>query len=219
MIDTPDLIATLASDMKPVKRLQPPLVRALGWLGFAALLLALIAVNRGIRPDLGDRLRETAFATRTAAALATGILAAIAAFVVSLPDRSKLWLLLPVPALVVWLSNVGYQCLTHWVVIGPEGVSPGEAVRCFSTLVLTGLPLSCLLCFMLRYAAVLQPAAVAITGSLGVGALTAVALSLFHTIDASAMILMWNVGTTAMFGALGAFFGRTAMGWAADRMS
>lgn len=219
MIDTPDLIATLASDMKPVRRLQPPLVRALGWLGFAALLLAVIAVNRGIRPDLADRLRETAFATRMAAALATGILAAIAAFVVSLPDRSKLWLLLPVPALVVWLSNVGYQCVTHWVVIGPEGVSPGEAVRCFSTLVLTGLPLSLLLCFMLRYAAVLQPAAAAITGSLGVGALTAVALSLFHTIDASAMILMWNVGTTAMFGALGAVFGRTAMEWAADRMS
>lgn len=218
MIDTPDLITSLSSNMKPVKRLQPPLLRAVGWLGFAAVLLALTAANRGIRPDLADRLQDAAFATSMAAALATGILAALAAFILSLPDRSRLWLLLPAPTLVLWLSNVGYQCLTHWVVIGPEGMSPGEAVRCFSTLALTGLPLSFLLCIMLRYAAVLRPAAVAVTGSLSVGALTATALSLFHTIDASAMILMWNVGTAAMFAALGAAFGRSAMGWAARRL-
>jgi hypothetical protein len=36
-----------------------------------------------------------AFATSIAAALATGVLAAVAAFHISLPDRSRLWLLLP----------------------------------------------------------------------------------------------------------------------------
>ncbi|WP_456776008.1 NrsF family protein [Bradyrhizobium sp. USDA 4369] len=218
-MDTLDLIASLASDMKPVKRLQPPLLRALGWLSSAAVLLVLLAVNRGIRPDLAERLQDPAFATSMAAALATGVLAAVAAFHISLPDRSRLWLLLPVPTVCIWLSNIGYQCLTHWVVIGPEGVSPGEAVRCFSTLALTGLPLSLLLGVMLRYAAVLRPTAVAVTGSLAVGALTAAALSLFHTIDASAMILMWNVGTALVFATLGAVFGQSAMRWLAQRLS
>ncbi len=36
-------------------------------------------------------------------------------------------------------------------------------------------------------------------GSLAVAAITATALSLFHVIDATAMILMWNVGTAALF--------------------
>jgi hypothetical protein len=39
--------------------------------------------------------------------------------------------LLPAPALVVWISNIGYGCLTDWVRIGPEGMSAGEAAQCF----------------------------------------------------------------------------------------
>ncbi|MDX3966341.1 MAG: DUF1109 domain-containing protein [Bradyrhizobium sp.] len=219
MIDTPDLINSLSADMTPVKRLRPPIFRALGWLGCAAVLLMLLAVNRGVRPDLLERLHNTDFATSMAAALVTGILAAIAAFLISLPDRSRLWLILPLPMLAVWLSNVGYQCLTNWIAMGPEGVSPGEAARCFSTLALTSMPLSLLLLAMLRYAAPLRPTAVAITGSLAVGALTSAALSLFHTIDASAMILMWNVGTALVFAAMGAVFGRRSIGWMAKRLS
>jgi hypothetical protein len=219
MIDTPALITALSADMSPVRRLKPPVLRAFGWLGCAAVLLMLLAVNRGIRPDLAERLQDAAFATSIAAAIVTGMLAAIAAFLISLPDRSRLWLLLPLPSLAVWLSNVGYQCLTHWVVIGPEGISPGEAMRCFSTLALAGMPLSLLLVVMLRYAAPLRPTAVAVTGSLAVGALTAAALSLFHTIDASAMILMWNIGTALLFAGIAAVFGPSTMGWVASRMN
>ncbi|RTM13620.1 MAG: DUF1109 domain-containing protein [Bradyrhizobiaceae bacterium] len=219
MIDTPALITALSADMSPVRRLKPPVLRAFGWLGCAAVLLMLLAVNRGIRPDLAERLQDAAFATSIAATIVTGMLAAIAAFLISLPDRSRLWLLLPLPSLAVWLSNVGYQCLTHWVVIGPESISPGEAMRCFSTLALTGMPLSLLLVVMLRYAAPLRPTAVAVTGSLAVGALTAAALSLFHTIDASAMILMWNIGTALLFAGIAAVFGPSTMGWVASRMN
>ena len=39
------------------------------------------------------------------------MLAAVAAFMVSLPDRSQRWLLLPVPTLVLWVGTVGYGCL------------------------------------------------------------------------------------------------------------
>jgi hypothetical protein len=95
-----------------------------------------------------------------AASLLTGVLAAITAFLVSLPDRSRLWLLLPIPALVVWFSNIGYQCLVQWIAIGPDGISLGEAARCFSTLVLTGLPLSLAMLVMLRHAAPLRPTAI-----------------------------------------------------------
>ncbi len=217
MIKTPDLIASLAANATPVRRLRPPVMRAASWLLLAAVVLTLLAINQGIRPDLAQRLREPTFATGLAASLLTGVLAAAAAFLVSLPDRSRLWLLLPVPALVLWLSNIGYQCLVQWIDIGPDGVSLGEAARCFATLVLTSLPLSLAMLVMLRYAAPLRPTAVTLTGSLAVAAITATALSLFHTVDATVMILIWNLGTAALFVALGGAFGRRMFRWVAPR--
>ena len=100
MIKTPDLIASLAANATPVRRLRPPVMRAACWLLLAAVVLTLLAVNQGIRPDLVQRLQEPAFAVSMAASLLTGVLATIAAFLVSLPDRSRLWLLLPLPALI-----------------------------------------------------------------------------------------------------------------------
>ena len=217
MIKTPDLIASLAANATPVRRLRPPVMRAASWLLLAAVVLTLLAINQGIRPDLAQRLREPTFATGLAASLLTGVLAAVSAFLVSLPDRSRLWLLLPMPALVLWLSNIGYQCLVQWIDIGPDGVSLGEAARCFATLVLTSLPLSLAMLVMLRYAAPLRPTDVTLTGSLAVAAITATALSLFHTVDATVMILIWNLGTAALFVALGGAFGRRMFRWVAPR--
>jgi hypothetical protein len=217
VIKTPDLIASLAANATPVRRLRPPMMRAACWLLLAAVVLTLLAINQGIRPDLVERLREPAFVTCLAASLLTGVLAAVSAFLVSLPDRSRLWLLLPMPALVFWLSNMGYQCLVQWIDIGPDGISLGEAARCFATLVLTSLPLSLAMLVMLRYAAPLRPTAVTLMGSLAVAAITATALSLFHTVDATVMILMWNVGTAIMFVALAGVFGRRMFRWVAPR--
>ena len=215
MITTPDLIESLVANAAPVRRLRPPLARAMGWLLFAALILALLAVSRGVRPDLALRVQQSVFVIGIAASLATGVLAAVASFIVSVPDRSQRWLLLPVPALLVWLATVGYGCLTAWVSIGPDGISLGETARCFATLVLVGAPLSLAMLIMLRYAALLSPTPVAITGSLAVAAMTATALSLFHELDATAMVLTWNVGVAALLVGLGGLYGRRMFSWVA----
>jgi hypothetical protein len=217
MIATPDLIESLAANMKPVRRLRPPVTRAACWLLLAALVVALLAVSQGIRPDLAQRLHDPAFAGGMAGAALTGVLAAIAAFLVSLPDRSRLWLILPAPAVAIWLSNVGYQCLTQWISMGPDGFSLGETTRCLATLVLTSLPLSLAMLVMLRYAAPLRPTAVTFMGSLSVAAITATALSLFHAGDATLMIIMFNIGTAAFFVGLGSLFGRRMFEWMAPR--
>ncbi len=212
---TSDLIITLAGNLRPVRRLRPPVVRAACWLMLAALVLALLTISQGVRPDLAQRLHDPAFAVSLAASLLTGMLAAIAAFQLSLPDRSRGWLLLPLPTLLVWLSSIGYQCLVQWVSIGPQGITLGETARCFATLVLSGLPLSFALLLMLRYAAPLRPSAVASTAGLAVAGVTAAALSLFHMLDASALILMWNVGTALLFVGLAGLFGHRMFRWVA----
>jgi hypothetical protein len=217
VITTPDLIEALAANLAPVHRLRPPVTRAACWLLLAALLLALLALSQGMRPDLAQRSRDPTFMLGMAGALLTGILAAVAAFMLSLPDRSRLCLLLPAPALVLWLSTIGYQCLTEWVSLEPDGIRLGETARCFATLVLTSLPLSLAMLMMLRYAAPLRPTAATLTGSLAVAAITATALSLFHDLDATVMILMWNLGVAALFVGLGGAFGGKMFSWAWPR--
>lgn len=206
MTSTPDLIAALSSNLTPVRRLRPPLVRAFMWLMLAALVLALIGMGHGLRPNLSQYFANITFVVGLSASLLTGILAAIAAFFVSLPDRSRLWAMLPVPSLVIWLASIGHQCLTNWVDVGPEGMKLGETAECFATLGLTSLPLSLALMLMLRYAAPLRPTRVILLGSLAVAGITASALSLFHALDATAMVLMFNLGTALLILGAGTVF-------------
>lgn len=215
MITTPDLIDALAKDLTPVRRLRSPAVRTAGWLVFAAVILALLAISQGLRPDLALRLQQPIFLARMTGASFTAILAAFAAFTLSLPDRSRFWLLLPVPAITLWLSTIGYQCLTDWVTFEPDSIRLGETARCFATLVLASMPLSLALLVMLRHAAPLRPTGACLSGGLAVAAVTAVALSLFHDVDASVMILIWNLGTAALFVGFAGAFSRRMFSWAA----
>ena len=209
MVTTHELIEILCADAKPVRRLRPPLLRAALWLLFAGLVLIALAALLGTRPDLAERLRQPAFAAALAGSLLTGVLAAVAAFHLSLPDRSRLWLLLPVPALVLWVSTIGYGCLTGWVSIGPDGVRLGTTLECLATLAMASLPLSLVLLVMLRHAAQLYPTMVAMMGGLASAGIAATALSLFHELDATVMVLVWNLGAAALIVALAGIFGPT----------
>ena len=192
MVTTPELIDMLCADAKPVRKLRPPLVRAALWVLFAGLVLVVLAALLGTRPDLAERLRQPTFVGALAGALLTGV-----------------WVLLPVPALVLWISTIGYGCLTDWVRIGPDGVRLGTTLECFATLALASLPLSLALLVMLRHAARLYPTTVGMMGGLASAGIAATALSLFHELDASVMVLLWNLGVAALIVALGGTFGRS----------
>jgi hypothetical protein len=206
--ETREFIDALVANAAPVRRLRPPLLRACLWLLLAFLMVVLLALTHGVRSNLLEQLARPAFAISTAGALATGILAAIAAFVASLPDRSRLWALLPVPALLVWISTIGHGCLTDWVSVGAEGARMGEAVRCFATLLLTSVPLSIVMAMMLRNAAIVCARSVILCGSVAVAAITSTALAVLHDLDATVMVLVWTLGTAALISSLGAAFGR-----------
>jgi hypothetical protein len=212
MTSTPDLIAALAANVMPVRRLRPPLVRALMWLVLAAMVMGLVGMGHGLRSDLGQYFSHFSSAIGFSASMLTGVSAAIAAFFVSLPDRSRWWALLPLPTFIVWLMCVGQQCLTHWVDIGPEGMVLGETAECFATLGLTSLPLSLGLVLMLRHTALLQPTRVVFLGSLAVAGMAASALTLFHALDATAMILTFNLGSALLIVAAGMGL-HAATGW------
>jgi hypothetical protein len=216
--NTADLIDTLVEAATPVRRLRPPWLRAALWLLTAAVLLGFLCVADGLRTDISARLQQPVFILSTIGSLATAILAALAAFKLGLPDSSRWWSLLPLPGFAAWVSTIGYGCLTDWVRMDPEGVRMGEAARCFATLLQTSVPLSITMLIMLRHAALLRPTAVSAAGGLATAAMTSCALSLIHDLDATIMVLLWNLGTAALIAGLASVFGRPTLAWVAARI-
>ena len=197
-MNTDDLIARLAGELRPVKRLAPPLPRAAAWLGLAALVVAAAVLALGPRHDLMERLSRPHEVAQLVFALATGVLAAIAAFELSLPDRSPRWAWLPLPAAAGWIGSLGMGCLADVAREGPQALVLGTSWGCFRFIVLMGVPLAVSLVWMLRHAGPIRPVPVAVLGGLAGAAISAVGLSLFHHLDAAAMVLAWHGGSTAL---------------------
>ncbi len=186
---TERLIETLVADAAPVRRLRPPLLRAALWLAVAGATLALAIF---LFADTGTFLRrasDTKLAIELIATLATGIAAACAAFELSLPDRSAKWILLPLPALAVWIAASGYSCYRHWLSFGPSGWEIGESAHCFVFILAAGIPLSVSLQVLLRRAGPLMPIPMAVAGGLAASAIAAFALQFFHPFDVTFMDL------------------------------
>ena len=177
---TENLIAKLAADASPVKPLMPPLQRAVFWAaGFAAVMMATIWL-RGSFAESAARFSDLAVRFEFAGALLTGLTALIAAFFVSLPDRSRLWLLFPVLPLSFWLLGSGYGCYMHLIEYGPGGWALGESANCIGFILGISLPASIALFFSLRRSLPLDPIPPLLVGGLGVAGLAAAALQFFH---------------------------------------
>ena len=102
--------------------------------------------------------------------------------------------------------------------MSPDGVRTGEAARCFATLLLTSMPLSVAMLVMLRHAAPLRPEAVSAAGGLAIAAMTSFALALLHDLDATIMILIWNLGMAAVIAGPAGAFGQSTLRWVASRV-
>ncbi len=180
---TEQLIARLAASAGPVRRLRPPVVRAGLWL-LAVALVAGPAVL--VLADAGatlHRWRDPWMALEMTGALLAGIGGVIAAFELSLPDRSRRWAWLPIPPLALWLGCTGAGCYGHWLQYGAADWELGEGANCFGFILGLGLPLGISLLVLLRRARPLAAAPVAAMGGLGAAAIAAFLLQFFHPFE------------------------------------
>jgi len=186
---TDNLISGLTQGLAPVRPLRPPVVRALLWLAAAAVLVG-AALLRFANLDLFmARNAEPRMALECAATLLTGITAVVAAFYLSLPDRSSLWRYAPLPPLALWIATSSLGCLEYGLGWGPPGDRLGESLHCFRFIITVSVPLALLLYVVLRRARPLQPLPVALTAALGVAALAAFVLQFFHPFDSTVVDL------------------------------
>ncbi|MFZ4410800.1 MAG: NrsF family protein [Paracraurococcus sp.] len=206
-MDSERLIESLATELRPVRRLPPPGLQALLWIALAVLVNALAVALEGVRPDLHDRMLLPAEVGQFLASIATGIAAALAAAMLARPDRSAAWALVPVLPLVLWLGNLGWGCFADLARMGPAAWTMGTSWGCLKFIVLMGAPLTAALLVLLRHAGPVRPLPVLLLGGLASAALCSAGLSLFHHLEAALMVLVWHGGALAVVVVVGWRFG------------
>ena len=180
-----DIIRMLSADLTPVRPLASPGQRAATWLA-AVVLLALPLSVFGDLQAMVHRLAATTDMTFAAiGSLLTAILAAIAAFQLSQPDRRTTWALLPLPALVLWIGASGFGCFRSWIIADTHVASMRETMDCLLFIVAISIPLAALLFLMLRRGYSLQPNLTAVVGGLACAAAAATLLNFVHPFDAA----------------------------------
>jgi hypothetical protein len=192
------LIRELATDLVPTRRLRSPVARALGWLavvGVVAVALAMVADLSAMERRLSATPDMWLAVTGS---VMTAILAALAAFHLSLPDANRAWALLPLPAGLVWIVASGFGCLRAWLVPDTHIAQLNEARDCLIFIVSISIPLSVLMIVMLRRACTLQPGLTAATAGLATAAAAATLLNLFHPFDAAATDLAVHACAVAL---------------------
>lgn len=207
---TEDLIARLAAEAQPVRRLYSPAMRTLIWFAMALSYATAIVLLHGGTPVAG---RSMHFLVEQAATFATALASAFAAFAVSVPGYDRRVLLLPLPPVALWLATVGYGCVTDWLQFGPEGLAIRPDWDCLLPAVLIGILPAAALVFLLRRGAPLQPRLTLALAGLATAALANLGLQFFHARDASIMVLTWHLGGAAVLALLGSLFGRRLLGW------
>jgi hypothetical protein len=192
------LIRDLATDLVPVRRLRSPTVRALRWLAVVVILaVALAMVADG--PALERRLSAVPdMWLAVTGSVMTAILAALAAFQLSLPDANRAWALLPLPAALLWVVASGLGCLRAWLVPGTHVAELSEARDCLIFIIGISIPLSVLMIVMLRRACSLQPGLTAAIAGLATAAAAATLLNFFHPFDAAATDLAVHACAVAL---------------------
>ena len=204
--DISRLIGDLSADLKPVRRLAPPWLRALYWLaavlGLALVLLAIrVVFDWNGEPEVDPYVIPGAIASGL-----TALLAAFAAFELSLPDRSSLWALLPLPAFAVWVAINGLGCVASLANPAVQNNVP-QFFSCLAIIFALSIPLSAATIVMVRRARPLRPLPVAILGGLAASAAGATLLILVHPHDSAVLDLCSHTLAVVVVVAINALLG------------
>jgi hypothetical protein len=191
------LVDQLTADLEPVRRLAAPSLRALAW--FCLLpALGLLLMPFANWHAMVERLHVPDLCVAAIGAVLTALCASIAAFQTSVPGRSGLWALLPLPSLALWIGASSLGCLRAWIAPDSNIADAAEMRGCLYFLLGFSVPLSVLLVVMLRRAAPLRPNLTAALAGLAAAGAAAALLVPFHPHDATASDLAMHALAVAL---------------------
>ena len=196
-----------------MRRLASPGWRVISWFSISAAYAAMVIALMGLRPDIGAKLADPRFVIEVGAAVLTSVMAAAAAFCAGCPGRPLWERFVALPLLALWLGSLGEGCWRAWLHAGPGGLALQPDFVCFPSILLISVVPGVLIFAMIRRGAPIAPISTTALAALAAAALSAAALRLFHTEDASIMVLVWQFGSVALLTGFGALAGRRMLRW------
>lgn len=210
---TDELIERLAKDVRPVRRLQPPWLRTAIWFAVSLPWVAAVVFIMGVRPDLAARVSESRWLVEQGAALATAVMAAMAAFCAGVPGRPRWEHFMPLLPLALWLGMLGQGCLEAWNASGAAGLMLRPDWQCLPGIVMVGIGPAVAMTVMILRGSAIAPMTTTALGALAAGGLAEVGLRLFHQEDASLMVLVWQAGTVFGLTLIATLLGPLLLRW------
>lgn len=209
-VDTDLLIDRLAASAMPVRRLAPAWCRAVGWLALGLPPLVAIVAIHGPVGGAGAAFADTRLLIEQAAALATAVTAAAAAFASTVPGAGRRRLLLPLVPLGIWLLALGKGCLDVWA----DGrFSLAADTDCLGPMALMATVPALAMVLMIRRGAPLVPRLTLFLGALATAAAVNFGLRFFHPGDATLTVLVWHMGFAAVASAAATLAGPRMLRW------
>lgn len=211
-MNTERLIRTLAENVEPVQVVGRPWLRAMWWTAAGALYL-LVLVMMMSRDDLGARMRDTRFLIEQAAALLTGVTAAIAAFATSIPGyrRNVIWL--PLASAIVWVGIVSVAAVRDVELAGSFDMLRQSDWGCVWTVLIGAAVPAGAMATMLRRGVPLTPHLTAALGALASAGLGNLGVCFFHPHSSNMIVLVWHCGTVLAVAALAGAAGGRLLRW------
>lgn len=201
------LIAALGAGLKPVRRLWPPWLRALGWVAVVAAIAAVLLIRHGAAPMFARFAAAPYVGWSTLFAVITALCAAFAACVLAVPGRARAWAWLPLPTAILWIGTSGLGCLRGWLEPATRVAGGPPPLDCITFIVGFSIPLSALLLWLLRRACPLRPVLTACLLGLASAAAAGSLLAIFHPVDSAATDLAAHVLAVAIVIAANAALG------------
>ncbi len=190
MTSTQELIHSLSSNVKPVRRLASPAKRALGWVALSVPAVVGVGMFMEAEPIVSARLAQMSVLVTLGACIATSLCAVFAAMMLGVPGRSRAWIWLPVPPLLIWLGSFGRQCVLEWLGLVDGELLAGPHLHCLPDIaMMTAIPTLAVV-ILARGGAWFEQRLVLALGGLAAAALANAALSLVHPQDAGLLVLI-----------------------------
>lgn len=212
-LSTDQLIQRLADSAIPRKPLRVSWQRTAIWLGLSLPYVALVVLMMSPRADIAQKTDDFRYLIEQGGALITAIFTAYAAFSSTIPGQSKRALMLPLIPLSMWLASLVQGCWLAFVEKGLSGISFQLDLICLPAIALAGTFPAIIIVIMIRRGAPLVPHLTVALAALAAAALGNFGLRLFHTQDASLMVLVWQFGTVVGLTAIAGMMASRIFSW------
>ena len=190
-------------------------MRAAAWLGLSVPAAVFVMLLMLPQSDLVFRFSTPRVLSEEVFALATGVLAAIAAFTSIVPGYNRKLLVLPLVPLVLWLVALGQDGIREWLQLTTHGFSFRAEWHCLPAMVIAGAVPAVAMATMLRRGAPLTPRVTALLGGLAAAGLGNLGACVTHHEFGNVLVLVWHMSIVVLLSLIAGSVGRSFLNWRA----